>query len=344
MNHIQVKIAAALTAALTLWVMVSAGGALTPFVLGAVIAYISAPMSTFLEKRRASQTLAAALIVVFWLLILITLPLSLLPLLIYQIKEISQLLPIIADKVQAFFGDDIVGWFQAQGFGAESLDVQSAQKAINFLISLGGQGVDLAASAFTILLVTPLALFYFLRDRHQLAAAVAEIFPPRIRARALPIAADLDRVLGEFLHGQLLVMVIMATLFSALLFVAQLKFALIIGVISGILVFIPYVGFGLGLALATLIGIGEYDSWAQLLVLWALMIAGTTAESLFITPRLVGERVGMHPLLVLLALFLMGGLFGFIGVLIALPAAAVALVCCRHLRLAYIRSDFYKQE
>ena len=126
--------------------------------------------------------------------------------------------------------------------------------------------------------------------------------------------------------------------------IAGLDFALTIGIISGILVFIPYVGFLIGLLLATIAGIGQFESWTDLILIWVLMGIGTTLESLFITPYLVGEKIGLHPLAILLALFIMGELLGFVGVLLALPLAAVVLVLSRHLRRYYINSDFYAKK
>ena len=143
------------------------------------------------------------------------------------------------------------------------------------------------------------------------------------------------------MHGQITVMAVMAIIYTLILKLAGLQFALTIGIISGALVFIPYVGFLIGLLLATVAGLGQFDSWADFILIWVLMGIGTTLESLLITPYLVGERIGLHPLAVLLALFIMGELLGFVGVLAALPLAAVFLVLCRHLRRHYINSDFY---
>ena len=138
------------------------------------------------------------------------------------------------------------------------------------------------------------------------------------------------------MHGQITVMAVMAIIYTLILKLAGLQFALTIGIISGALVFIPYVGFLIGLLLATVAGLGQFDSWADFILIWVLMGIGTTLESLLITPYLVGERIGLHPLAVLLALFIMEELLGFVGAL-----AAVFLVLCRHLRRHYINSDFY---
>ena len=180
-----------------------------------------------------------------------------------------------------------------------------------------------------------------MRDRSIIAGGLADLLPPRMRDETMGIIHDLNNVLGEFMHGQLSVMAVMAVLYSAMLWFAGLEFSLTIGVISGILVFIPYIGFIVGIALATLVAVSQFESWSDFILIWALMGAGTALESIVITPWLVGERIGLHPVLVLLALLVFGSLLGLVGVLAALPLAALLLVLFRHLRRRYINSDFY---
>ena len=221
-------------------------------------------------------------------------------------------------------------------WGAENL-----QQAAGLLAGFVGDGLSATGRFLVVLLITPLAVFYLLRDRKNIGGELTDMLPPRMRDRVLDIGYELDNVLGEFMHGQLMVMVIMAVFYSIVLTLADLNFALTIGIISGLLVFIPYVGFITGLSLALLVGLGDFD-WIQFFLIVILMSIGTVIESFAVTPRLVGERVGLHPLAVLLALVVMGEWFGFVGVLVALPVASVLLVLLRHLRHGYIGSNFYR--
>jgi predicted PurR-regulated permease PerM len=154
---------------------------------------------------------------------------------------------------------------------------------------------------------------------------------------------DCDLVLGEYLRGQLLVMLALAVFYTAGLALFGLDLALPIGVFTGLAVFVPYLGFGLGMVLALLAGLLQFAS-AQALVMVAVVYGlGQVLESFVLTPRLVGERIGLHPLAVILSLMAFGQVFGFVGVLMALPASAVLLVGLRRLRHQYLQSDLYQK-
>jgi predicted PurR-regulated permease PerM len=191
----------------------------------------------------------------------------------------------------------------------------------------------------------PVALFYLLMDWKQLTARVRELVPPRLRAASDSFLQEADAVLGQYLRGQLLVMLMLAVYYSAALSLFGLDLALPIGIFTGLAIFVPYVGFGLGLLLATLAGVLEFAAVGGLnqVVLMVAVVygAGQLIESFFLTPRLVGERIGLHPLAVILALLAFGQLFGLLGVLIALPVSAVLLVAMRRVRTRYLQSDLY---
>ena len=334
---LKIAVVAAVTAAM-FWLTASVKAGLTPFILAAVIAYVTAPLAEKMERRNMPPAAAAAVIVFFVTALILLFPFALLPLLLAQVRELSALLPPLVEKTQALFGDDLPA---LQELSFESVGLEGAKAIAGYLYNAIGGGVSAALGLLSIILITPIAAFYFMRDRKSIGGELAEILPPRFRNRAILIGGDLNGVLSEFLHGQLLVILIMAVFYTVALYAVGLNFALTIGVISGILVFIPYLGFILGLALATVVGIGQFDSWIDLIIIYVLMGVGTTLESIVITPRLVGERIGLHPLAVLFSLMAMGELFGFVGVLISLPTAAVLLVCLRHLRRYYISSAFY---
>ena len=158
--------------------------------------------------------------------------------------------------------------------------------------------------------------------------------------------AEADSVLGQYLRGQLLVMLILAVFYSVGLALFGLDLALPIGIFTGLAIFVPYLGFGVGLVLAALAGLLEFSATSGLgytaIMVAVVFGAGQVVESLFLTPRLVGERIGLHPLAVIFALLAFGQLFGFVGVLIALPVSAVLLVAIRRVRTGYLASGLYK--
>lgn len=326
-----------------LWLFASVKSALTPFALAIVFSYVAAPLATKLESRGLPPAAAACFILLLLFILLAAVPFALVPLMAAQLQDILALLPDIIDKIEKHIGGGIVAALKERALAADGAQLDSAKQAIGVAARLFGDGLALLVGLASTLLITPLAVFYFLRDRTRIGGELIEILPPNQRVHALAIGRDINNVLGEFLHGQLLVMLIMAVFYSLALQISGLEFAITIGIISGVLVFIPYVGFVLGLSLATLVALGDFQNWWNILLIWVLMGIGTALESVVITPRLVGERVGLHPLAVLLSLMVFGELFGFLGLLLSLPAAAALLVCLRHLRSFYINSDFYRR-
>jgi predicted PurR-regulated permease PerM len=155
------------------------------------------------------------------------------------------------------------------------------------------------------------------------------------------MAQEVNALLAQYLRGQLLVMLVLALYYSAALALAGFEVALPVGILTGLLVFIPYLGYGLGLVLALTAAILQYSDWSGVIAVAVIYGAGQIIEGFFLTPRLVGERIGLNPLAVIFALLAFGQLFGFVGVLLALPASAVLMVAFRHLKRHYLRSSFY---
>ncbi len=323
----------------------SIASALMPFVLAAILAYVTSPLANFIETKGLSNTLSATVITFLLLLILFILPLILIPLIAQQFQQIVTLIPKIVELLQNWLGEDLVGNIkdslaeQIPNVGVDTL--QNTALSISSVVTSGFAAIT---AFLTVLLITPLSTFYLIRDRKSISGELTDLLPPAMRERTLLLTNDFDNVLGEFLHGQLIVIVVMSVFYSLLLRLAGLEFALTIGVISGLLTFIPFVGFIVGLLLAVLVSLTNFTSWIDLFIIISILGIGTTIESIFITPRFVGERVGLHPLLILLALAILGDLFGFIGLLLSLPFASILLVCFRHLRRYYINSNFYGSE
>jgi len=208
-------------------------------------------------------------------------------------------------------------------------------------LKLGG---SVALTVIGNVVLIPVALFYLLLDWKQFIARLLELVPPNARAGFDSFTSEADQVLGQYLRGQLLVMLTMAVFYSCGLALFGLDLALPIGVFTGLAMFVPYVGFGIGLILAMIAGLLQFASVKALLMVAAVYGTGQVFEGFYLTPRLVGERIGLHPLAVIFALLAFGQVFGFVGVLIALPASAVLLVAIRRARAGYMASKLYRSE
>lgn len=322
---------------------------LSPFLAAAILAYICHPLVEGLSGRYLSRTLAtlmvmAALIGIFVLLILMLLPLLR--------SEIELLLVRFPDLLEALRLKLFPLWQQA-GQGAQG-DVSSwkfllkdhlkeAGNVANRLLPwLTDGGAALLAILMNILLI-PLAMFYLLRDWPQLLVRIDALIPRRWHDATLAISREIDDVLAQFMRGQLSVMLMMSVFYVLGISLIGVQFALPIGIVSGLLVFIPYIGVMIGVALATLVAFTQFGQWNEILFVWLVFGLGQILEGMIITPKLVGERIGLHPLAVVFALLACGQLFGFFGILLALPMAAMLLVGLRHLKAGYLGSELYQR-
>jgi len=192
------------------------------------------------------------------------------------------------------------------------------------------------------MILIPVVLFYLLMDWPNLLQRVWVLVPPRARSTVSDFLRECDDMLGHYLRGQLMVMGVLAVFYSAALAIAGFDLALPLGVFTGVAVFIPYVGFGLGLVLTLLAGVLEFASFYPVIVVAVVFGFGQLLESFVLTPRLVGERIGLSPLMVIFVLLAFGHLLGFVGVLVALPLSAVGLVALSRTRRTSLSSSLYK--
>lgn len=323
---------------------------LAPFLFAAILAYISNPLVGWLARHRVGRTLGAALVLLLLTALLALLLLILLPLFIKQVGLLSERLP----GLLAQLNDHLLPWIKSKF----DVELQFDLAALKRLIHDNLQGTDglgmkllssvkiggLAVLGFVVnLLLVPVVLFYLLRDWNALLARIDGLLPRRWHAQLAGIAREIDAVLAEFLRGQIAVMLLMSVLYVFGLWLAGLEFALPIGIITGMLVFVPYVGMLTGLVLATLVGLMQYSSLSGVIPVWIVFAIGQALEGFLVTPFLVGQRIGLHPLAVIFALLAFGQIFGFFGVLLALPASAALLVGLRHLGRQYRDSGFYRQ-
>jgi predicted PurR-regulated permease PerM len=324
------------------------GTMLTPFVLGAVLAYLFEPGARWLQ-RRLGRALACALMVLFVISAALGLVLILVPVLEREALALYDQVPALIDLVNSRVMPHLAEWLGTStpiDFAAiKSLALQKVgqQDVLASLLSkFGSGGLALLGVVGTMLLV-PIVLFYLLLDADKFTARLHRMVPPRWHGPALRIWHEIDTVLAQFLRGQLTVMALLAFYYAAALSIVGLESALAIGLITGLLIFIPYVGFAIGLLLATLVALLQSGTWQALTAVGVVYLFGNVLEGFFLTPRLVGERIGLHPLAVIFALLAFGRLFGFVGVLVALPASAVLLVALRHLHRRYLESTFYNR-
>ena len=331
-----------------LWAL---GPILAPFVIASVFAYICDPAVNWMVARRVPRALAVLLVIVALGLLLIALALILVPMVyregVLLVRRLPDLIEMFNARVSplllARLGIDLqLDAAQFRQLIADNwTNAQDIVPVVLGHLKTGGLALlGLVANLFLI----PLVMFYLLQEWPRILTELQRIVPRPWLERTMNIINDIDRVMSEFLRGQLSVMLLLAVFYSAGLWFAGLNFALPVGVLTGLLVFIPYVGFGGGLILAILAALLQGEGWAPLAGVAVVYGLGQIVESFLLTPYLVGERIGLHPLAVIFALMAFGQLFGFVGVLVALPVSAALLVGLREVRNAWFASPVYLGE
>ena len=338
-----------LVLALVLWLL---GPVLMPFVVASVLAYALDPLVTRLQSltgNKLPRVVAVLLVQVVFVVLVLALVMLLVPILMHEVPRMRDQLPLIAERAQAALSP----WLQRLGvqvtwdvpsFKAFLLSTFSTSWEDGFAQALTSLriGGSVALAIIGNLILIPVVLFYLLLDWRRFVRHIEALVPLPMRRAYDGFVIECDQVLGQYLRGQLSVMALLAVYYSLALWLFGLELALPIGVFTGLAVFVPYVGFGVGLLLALLAGVLQMPLYQALLMVSVVYGAGQLIESFVLTPRLVGERIGLHPLHVIFALMAFGQLFGFVGVLIALPVSAVLLVAIRHLRAQYQNSQLYR--
>jgi len=321
---------------------------LAPFLFAAILAYILDPLVERLTGKFVPRTLAVLLVMLGLLVLIVAFALVVLPLFTKELRLLAERLPAFIAWLNQHFAP-----FLERHLGVEvRFDVDTVRRLASELMAdnqdlvgrlLGSLKIGgLAVVAFLVnLLLVPVVLFYLLRDWHALRERADRLMPRHMHAKTREILREVDVVLAEFLRGQLTVILVMSVYYVLALWLARLEFALPIGLITAALVFIPYVGALLGFVLGSIAALMQFDSLWGLAWVWLAFGIGQTLEGMAVTPLLVGKRIGLHPVTVIFALLAFGQLFGFFGVLLALPASAALLVALRHLRRAYLASSLY---
>ena len=318
-------------------VLYAASSALAPFLIAVVLAYIGVPLVDMLSAKRMNRTAATCLVVLLLMAIVLFIPIALLPIVIAQSIEVIKGLPNAFSAGMDWLTTN-VPYLSELDIKKEGLSLWESGLALNGaalekvagFLGAFGKNLGLVLGFFATLLIAPLVAFYLMRDWHGLVKSAEKNIPAAMAPTVSHIASITDKTLSNFLRGQLSVMLAMAVIYSILLSIAGAPFAVAIGVVTGLLCFIPYVGFALGLFLVVVVTLLNFNGLGSVAWPVAAMLVGNVLESFWLTPKLVGERSGLGPVAVLLALSVMGSLFGFAGMLVAIPLAAVIFAVWKH--------------
>jgi len=317
---------------------------LMPFLAGMLFAYIGDPIADLLEAKGFSRRVSVIIVFSCLTVAMVGFLLFLIPLLGKQLEHIREFLPVFID------------WFRLQAvpflasytnMDVEVLQLDNLQKALSghlkqvgsvagvLIRELGQSGMALVNLIVNLGLI-PVVTFYLLLDWDHLKIKILHLFPNRYQPKVEELAVECDEVLAAFIKGQLMVMLALSLVYSTGLWLVGLKLALLVGIIAGLASIVPYLGPIIGIGAGLLAGWFQFGDWLPLVFIASVFIVGQLLESFVFTPMLVGDKIGLHPVTVIFAIMAGGQLFGFTGVLIALPVAAVIMVFLRHLH------DYYK--
>ncbi len=336
--------------ALTAFLLYLLAPILLPFVSAALLAYLGDPLVDRLEAMKLSRTLSVTLVFVLIFAVFIPFLLFLIPLIKEQLGSLLHQLPDYIDwlvvNLQPMLQDKV-------GINLPALEIEQLKETFTkewtnaggflkgLIRTVSHSGLVVAGWLANIILI-PVITFYLLRDWDKLVAYIRDILPRSIEAKVTQMARESDEVLGAFLRGQMLVMLSLAIIYSIGLRIIGLEFSLLIGVFAGLLSFIPYMGLIVGILVAGAAILFQTHDITNLL--WVFLVFGIAQmiEGMFLTPVLVGDRIGLHPVTVIFAVLAGGQLFGFFGILLALPVFAVIAVLLRHAHRKYKGSKIYQ--
>ncbi len=329
--------------ALTGWLFYLLAPVLTPFVAAALLAYMGDPLADRLQQLKMPRTLAVVTVFLITFLVLALVLLLLGPLVRTQVGALFEALPSIANEIEQVWLPTLLRWMNVESgdnvgigaFLARYSDMVGSWSG-TILVSVGKSGGALAAAVLSLFLI-PILTFYMLRDWDIIMLHLGALIPDSQRETVFELARETDSVLSAFLRGQVLVMAALAIIYSAGLGLVGLKYAIAIGVVSGLVSFVPYLGFVFGITLAGLTVALEPNPLWQIFGVVATFTVAQLIEGSFLTPKLVGDRIGLHPVVVIFAIAAGGQLFGFFGILLALPAAAVLSVLIRFAYHRYLK-------
>lgn len=324
------------------WMLYLLAPVLTPFVAAALLAYIGDPLADQLQRLKLPRTVAVIFVFLLTFLLIALLILLVFPLIDSQVGALLEALPgIIAEVEQVWLPriKPLLGIESGENFGLASFISNYGDMAGSWgaalLVSLSRSGGVLAAAVISLFLI-PILTFYLLRDWDWIMRRLGALIPSKQRQTVIALARETDDVLGGFLRGQIMVMMALAVMYSFGLSMVGLDFAIAIGMVAGLVSFVPYLGFVFGILLAGLTVVIEPDPWLRLLGVVATFSIAQFIEGSLLTPKLVGDRIGLHPVIIIFSIAAGGQLFGFFGILLALPTAAVVSVLVKFAYANYL--------
>ncbi len=325
---------------------------LTTFLAAFILAYVLRPLAVRLQGLGLGKIFSAILTVLIGFFAISGLILLFLSVLQKELPALREQFPVWLSQTQAALQptlDNLAINFdiqKIQGLLQERISAQLSNNA-DALIGSGlsallNSGQTLLAGIFALVLII-FIVFYLLTEWDEFFKKLTPIIPLRWLTQVTTITHEIDELLSQYLRGQLIVIALLSIYYCIGLYFLGMTGALALGLLTGIAIFIPYIGYGTALVLALLSAVLQAEVGVSVIAVLALYIAGQSLESLILTPKLVGERIGLHPVLVVFALILFGGWFGFFGVLLALPMSAIALVLTRHAMHSYKNSAWYQK-
>lgn len=334
------------------WLVYLLAPVLMPFAFAVMLAYLGDPLTDKLETYRLSRTNAVLVVFSGMTLVFVLVLLLLVPLLEYQVENFLTSLPAYV----AWLNESVVPWMQRRfhlGIRPVNLNQivnlvkghweQAGGIAATLMSSVSHSGGVIAEWLMNLLLI-PVVTFYLLRDWDGLIVKVHDLLPRRVAPTASKLAREVDTVLSAFVRGQFYVMLALGCIYSIGLWMTGLDLALLIGMLAGLVSFVPYLGSIVGIVTACIAALVQFHQLMQLVPVVIVFIIGQSLEGMVLTPMLVGDKIGLHPVAVMFAVLAGGQLFGFLGILLALPVASVIMVLLRHVHDLYRYSDFYGRQ
>jgi len=322
---------------------------LTPFVLGALLAYLGDPLADKLEAKKISRTVSVAIVFSSIILMMLIIFLLVIPVFETQLSKLFVKLPSYIDSAMTLLQPQLRDIF---GVDTSVMEVEQIKTALTEHLGQTGGLIKsivktLSHSSIVVLgwlttiVLTPVITFYLLRDWDKLVDYIQDLLPRNVEPVISHLAKESDMVLGAFLRGQLTVMLALGTIYSIGLGLVGVEFALLIGMLAGVVSFVPYLGLIIGVLVAGTAVILQTGNVVDLLLVFLVFGVAQLIEAVMLTPLFVGERIGLHPVTVIFAILAGGQLFGFFGILLALPVAAILAVIMRHLHDSYKESHIY---
>jgi predicted PurR-regulated permease PerM len=324
---------------------------LLPFVVGMLAAYFLDPAVRKLRSWKWSRSTSAAVITITFFTIAAAIFVLLVPLVSHQLSILIHDLPAYAQGMQSKYGKTVEGYLSQ--LSPDEVDTirdtmahfsgTFAQEGSAFATQLVQSGLAFL-NIVLLIFITPVVVFYLLRDWDKVVKRFDDLLPRDQEKTIMSQLHEIDRILSGFIRGQTNVCLIMAAYYGVLLPLAQLKFGLVIGLLTGFMLFIPFVGFVTGCAFGMITALFQFDSSGHVIAVACIYLVGMVLENSVVVPRLVGDKVELHPLWVIFGMLAGGALFGFVGVLIAVPLTAVMGVLVRFAIDRYLHSSLYRGE